>query len=393
MRPLFFATLFILSLFEPLMAQQRKISTSDELSIMVKAQKLITNLAYQYNQIITSENDERTILIRNLTSPVDNSFAPFIDDQVIIEDDFTTIGNLPKNERDKIVDAYFQNIGLYYGKSDNGDFLNQDKKVEFRNITFSKIMLNSAKDSLYTKTYFDVKYDGIDNRTQKAFIEPCHRVAELQAHKTNGVWKVFINSISFYNPQKDIDNSKNVLVQKKEDIISKQPVDEVKSSVASTIVLSPPPVLSASPALEALKAELSSYKSKKAILKILGLGALGVAGGIFAAANGKYSDYTNKVDENNAAYTRWHRDNLNGQPPPSDELAKPVSMSEYISPSFIPISGAVVVGLGLFLWGNKYGKLSRETRAKIENFKKKTAFIPTINTTDKTFGFSISYKF
>ena len=386
MRPLFFATLFILFLVEPLKAQQRKISTSDESIIKGKAKILITNLAQLYNQILESDNDERTILIRNLTSPVYNSFPPFIDDQVIIEDDFTTIGNLPKNERDKIVDVYFQNIGLYYGKADNGDFPNQSKEVKFKNITY-KIMPTSAKDSLYIKTYFDVEYDGIDNRTQKAFIKPCHRVAELQVHKINGIWQVFITSISFYDSQNDINDSKNVLVQKKVGEIPQQPVDKVKSSVA------PPVAVDSPPALEALKVELSSYKSKKAILKILGLGALGAAGGIFAAANGKYSDYTAKVEQNNASYTNWYKANLNGQTPPSDELAKPVSMSEYISPSFIPIGGAVVVGLGLFLLGNKQGKLVRETRAKIEKLQNRTSFIPKVDIHSGIVGFNISYKF
>lgn len=230
MRLLFFTILYILSLTVPSDAQQRKISTSDGLNIQSKAQKLITNLVYQYNQIITSDNDERTILIRNLTSPVDNGFTPFIDDQVIIEDDFTTIGNLPKDERDKSVDAYFQNIGLYYGKSDNGDFQNQNKKVEFKNIIFSKIMLSSSKDSLYIKSYFDVKYDGIDSRTQKAFIEPCHRVAEFQAHKINGIWQVFITSLSFYNSEKETDNSKNVLIEKKEGEILVAPIQDISNN-------------------------------------------------------------------------------------------------------------------------------------------------------------------
>ena len=233
MRLLFFSIISILTLTEPVQAQKRRISTSDEFNIRAKAQKLINNLAYQYNQIITSDNDERTILIRNLTSPIDNGFTPFIDDQVIIEDDFTTIGNLPKDERDRSVDMYFQNIGLYYGKSDNGDFLNQDKKVEFRNVTFSKIMLNSAKDSLYIKTYFDIKYDGIDSRTQKIFLEPCHRVAELQVHKINNIWQVFITSLSFYNPEKDIDNSKNVLVEKKENEVLNAQTPEINTNAIS----------------------------------------------------------------------------------------------------------------------------------------------------------------
>ncbi|MDZ7898325.1 MAG: hypothetical protein U5N85_09935 [Arcicella sp.] len=118
-------------------------------------------------------------------------------------------------------------------------------------------------------------------------------------------------------------------------------------------------------ALEALETELASYKGKRTIFKVLSIASLGTTAAIFIISNGKYSDYTAKVDKNNAAYTTWYKGVYGGDKnPDNSELAQPISSGEYTSPSILPMAGAAVVGIGLFLWGGKYGKLARETQRK-----------------------------
>lgn len=381
---------------------QNKISKKDTDEIRALAgkriQKSLPELMNTLNLDDVGEAERKNVTLNSFLPSNDQLFAG---DFVIIEDDLNPDYKLTEKPIDLTVSKYFNNFDLFYKKSDSPTF-------EVRNVVVSEVKEND--EQIYVKVFYTSVFKGGHKKIMTPY-KSQERVAEFKAEKVDKKWEVLITRIAFNVTEKEsvaqsvipkdltkeVKKEKEIPAQvvtsvvktKEEIVITQQKVDEVKSSINPPIVLSPAEALE----LQALQVELSSYKSKKEFLTILSLGALGAAVGIFSLANSKYSEYSAKVYENNATYTRWHKAYLNGQAPPSNELAKTVSMSEYISPSFIPIGGAVVVGLGLFLWGNKYGRLRKETKAKIERLQKQTALTPMINMTDKTFGFSVCFKF
>lgn len=370
----------------------------DEIRALVrkKIQKSLPELMNTLNLDDVGEAERKNVILNSYLPSTDQLFAG---DGVIVEDDLNPDRNASDRPIDLTIGKYFNNFDLFYKKSENSTF-------EISNVVVSEVKKNEGQ--IYVKVYYRSIFKGEHKKITTAF-KPQERVAEFKAEKIEKKWEVLITRIAFYiskkeeTPkvtalnnvsstkivvEKDILKTPTIVVEKpkEEPIITQKSVNEVKSPI-------PPTKINSSPVLEALQAELSSSKSKKVVLKVLGLGALGSAVGIFAAANGKYSDYVAKVEKNNTTYTNWYRVNLNGQTPPSDELAKPISMSEYTSPSIVPIGGAVVVGLGLFLWGNKYGKIAHETKAKIEKIQKNTSFTPKLDIFSGAVGFNISYKF
>ncbi len=241
---------------------QHKITSNDELNIKRKSLTLINSLVDKYNQLLDSDSYDRNVLIENMTLPQQEGISDFLSDQVIIEDEFSTSANIKKSERDKKVDVYFKDIGLYYGRQDNGDFANEGKKIQFTNITTSKIMAISEKDPMFLQIFYDVVYDGIDSRTKKRLVQPCHRVAEMQIRNVKNIWQVTIKSIRYFDEKTlAVDYSKNVTVEK---------VEKVENDPNEAITSTEKRIVSRNPIIQAYKSNnkwgLRNVDTDKAII-------------------------------------------------------------------------------------------------------------------------------
>lgn len=192
---------------------QNTITSNDEIVIRRKAIGLVKDLEYKYNQLLGADSEDRNIMIDNMTLPTDGNISTFVNDQVIIEDDFQTRENKSNDIPAKKVDIYFKELCSSYGKQDNGDFANESKNVQFSNIMTSKIMAVSADAPLFIKIFFDVNYTGIDKRTSLPFKQPSKRVAEIAISKVKNSWSLAIYTIRFLKLVEE-DFSKNVKVEK-----------------------------------------------------------------------------------------------------------------------------------------------------------------------------------
>ncbi len=191
---------------------QNKITSEDEKKIKSKASIIITKLASIYNTLLDSDSQDRKHVIDNMLLPGTESQI-FVTDQVLIENDFATRSSL-SDDKTIIVYKYFNDICSNYGKKDNGEYTNEGKLVSFTNITTSKVLAASPKDSLFIEVFFDVNYEGIDDRTKLAFKQPAHRVAEFTVEKIKNNWKLEIRSMRFLKGEIENDKKfeKNVIV-------------------------------------------------------------------------------------------------------------------------------------------------------------------------------------
>lgn len=185
----------VLLLMAHISIAQPKVTICDEQNIKRKSLALINNLADKYNLFLESDSYDRTNLLESMTLSAQFGLSIFENDQVIIEDDFITKNISGKDNLDKKVDIYFNDLGIYYGLKGNGEYPNEGKSISFSNITTSKIMYSETGRHLYLQVFFEVIYDGIDSRSNLPFKMPCNRVAEIKIQKIKDVWQVVIQSI------------------------------------------------------------------------------------------------------------------------------------------------------------------------------------------------------
>lgn len=218
---------------------QNKITSNDEIIIKSKAKDLIRNtLLQQFNLLLESDSEQRQQLINNMVLPTDGNMSTFIDDQVVIEDDFSTNTKFSKEVPPLKIETYLNNIRNAYGIQDNGNYENEGKSIMFNNITTSKVMAIDPKSPLFIKVFFDVQYTGIDRRTQLAFKQPCHRVAEIQLKKLKSSWSLAIQTLRFVRDLEE-DFAKNVIVEKvviTPDIQKSMIIDETKIVSSNPII-------------------------------------------------------------------------------------------------------------------------------------------------------------
>lgn len=214
-----------------------KITSNDEVVIKRKAIGLIDDLANKYNQLLDADSEDRKVIIENMILPNSDNFSTFVDDQVIIEDDFNT-RELSTNEKlMKKVDIYFKDICFNYGRGDNGEFLNDGKNVIFSNIRTSRIMAVNPAAPLFIKVFFDINYTGIDKRTSKPFINPSNRVAEIKIEKSRNTWNLSIITIRYLQAE-EADFSRNVRIQQETlTLESKKTLLEIEDKVLSKVIV------------------------------------------------------------------------------------------------------------------------------------------------------------
>lgn len=225
----------LLVLSPQFLSAQIKIDPKDEQNIKRKSLLLVNKLAEKYNQLLQSDSFERSILIDNMTLPSEKGLmSDFVSDQVIIEDDFETDTLKKKSIVDKKVDTYFKDIGLYYGMRDNGDNLNANKKVVFSNVITSNIMYAKKNEGPYLQVFFEVKYEGIDSRTQIKYIQPSQRIAEVQIQKQKGVWQVGIKSMRYYQEKPMLVSKQDIIMKTLESLVSPRSTLSTKKDSSST---------------------------------------------------------------------------------------------------------------------------------------------------------------
>lgn len=234
-----FKLVFVFFLLTETTFAQNKITTNDEIVIKNKAKDLIKiTLLQQFNLLLESDSEQRQQLVNNMVLPTDGNISTFIDDQVNIEDDFSTNTKFSKEIPPLKVESYLNNIRNAYGTQDNGSYENEGKSITFSNVTTSKIMAVSQKSPMFIKVFFDIEYAGIDRRTQLAFKQPCHRVAEIQVLKIKNSWSLAIQTLRFLRePEEDL--STNVSIEKvaiTPDLQSSIKVDETKIVFMNPII-------------------------------------------------------------------------------------------------------------------------------------------------------------
>jgi hypothetical protein len=148
------------------------------------------------------------------------------------------------------------------------------------------------------------------------------------------------------------------------------------------------------PQLEVLKSQLSSYKSKKTLLTLVSLVSIGAGVGVYVISNGKYDDYVAKINANNSSYSGWYSSVFSGLTPPSDELAKPMSSSDFAPTAMLSLGAGLGVGIISFLMKGKYGRLARETQSQINGYSNpKVSLRPNVDFSNQTTGLSLVMKF
>lgn len=177
------------------------LSGKDIRDVKNRAVALVSNLATWYNNILASNSAERKELIINMVIPGEEQL--FLNDGIIVEDDFDTRSKVPKNERDKKIEKYFSDLGAYFGISDDGNFRNENEALTVTNATTSNVRpekRSSVSEPLFVDVHFMVNYQGIDNRTQKPY-KSSQRLAELEARNDSktGTWRLYIRSLRFDN--------------------------------------------------------------------------------------------------------------------------------------------------------------------------------------------------
>lgn len=193
---------------------QNKITSADERKIKQKASGIISDLANKYNQLLEADTEDRNRMIDIMTVAGMDNISVFESDQIIIEDDFITRKNTSIDIPTKRVDIYFNDICRNYGKKDNGEYSNEGKLVTIRNIIPSKVLAISPQSPMFIKIFFEVVYEGIDDRTKLPFKQPAYRVAEFTISKPKNIYSVAINTIRFAKGEQENDKNleKNVTI-------------------------------------------------------------------------------------------------------------------------------------------------------------------------------------
>ncbi len=192
---------------------QNTITSNDEIVIRRKAIGLVKDLEYKYNQLLGADSEDRNLIIDNMTLPNADNSSVFVNDQVIVEDEFITRSFVSKDIPNKKVTIYFKEMCSSFGKQDNGKNVNEGKSVSFSNILSSRIMAVSPQEQMFIKIFYEVNYAGIDSRTSFPFKQPCKRVAEISISKNKNSWVLSINSLRFLKLIEE-DFSRNVKVEK-----------------------------------------------------------------------------------------------------------------------------------------------------------------------------------
>ena len=192
---------------------QNKITSADEKKIKLIASGIVGDLADIYNQLLDADSEDRNRIISNLTLPGTKAQI-FESDLILIKDDFLTRTNTSNDIPPKRVDIYFNDICSNYGRKANGDYNNEGKLVSITNIIPSKVLAISPQSPIFIKVFFEVNYEGIDERTKLAFKQPALRVAEFAVSKIKNSWAVVINTIRFSKGEEENDTNleRNVII-------------------------------------------------------------------------------------------------------------------------------------------------------------------------------------
>ncbi len=358
----------------------QEISPRDQKIISEKSRMLVKDLSVKINLILAFELSERKTLIDNLVLPASNGLLPmFLDEDVIIEDDFSTYSGIANSEKDKKVEQYLLDIGANYGLQDNGDNLNEGKEVKFQEIVTKLTQLNSkTSDTLFSEVYFSIKYDGVHSKTQKKFIQPCKRVAELIAIKKNGIWQVSIRAIRFYENKsnvKPIDNKPKIAEEEKK-IVESKPSPTLNNYPTDSLLWLKP--------AKSLSKPISFKKVVAAGLILYGIVS-------YLVISNNHTKYVDQIEKNNSSYTAWYStaygSNAN---PPSEEIVKPNSIFNYAPLGIGTSLAGFGTGLTLF-FSKKSKKVTTVNNSKV--LFSELTIKPIINMQSFAKGLSITYSF
>ena len=391
---------------------------------------------------------ERKTLMFNSYLPSNNQV--FYSDGVIVEDDLKPDRRHDAKGNDMSVGKYLSNFDLFYKKSEM-------PSIEISNVVVSQIKERNEQlyiKVLYTiffkgshksiKIPFQVQQKVAELRIEKIDKRWVALITSLRFYIPNEDEKLVNERIVEITPTtkspkteslKDTinfdDNSKSAVDYAAKKVLQINPNVEIlkpKSMDSSTIQIFPKivdfqrnievmkPTLSDSVVKDShvnkkvdksetvkydynpkqlglFRHEMSSYKSKRTMLKLLSLVFLGTGSLNYIIANGKYDDYVKIINTNNSVYSSWYKSVYINANPPNDEIAKSLDFSDF-APNTMIVSGAsVALGIGLFIWGGKFGKLAKSMNTKIENSSNKVSFTPFMNIQTGNTGLKLAINF
>ena len=198
--------LFLFSFSASFGQAKRQITKSDQAAMQREARKIVEDLQEEYNTMLSMTTSERTSRLATLTIP--GLQRIFIDDQVVIENDFAEfdVAGMSKQEREKKVEEYFYDVARNFGTSDDGEAPNSDKSVLISNILTSVVQAESPRDSMYVSVLFDIAYDG---KARNGYLyKPSQRIAEMRLMREGErkTWRAYLVSIRFFDPETKLNN-------------------------------------------------------------------------------------------------------------------------------------------------------------------------------------------
>ncbi len=213
--------IFMLTLNTVWCQEKRTVNKSEVEAIKSQVRVKMGSLLELYNNLLTSTSDEREQFIKNQTLFTFEARA-FLDDDVVIENDFAINDiELPENANKK-VKVYLSDLAENYGEKDNGERPNEGKRITFSSLNLSQLQLPTPQDSLNIKAYFTTNYAG--KATNGFLFKQAERVAIFQIDRVKNKWKVYIKAINFYKRYSDYDYSRNVVIKE----------DNIKLSIQDT---------------------------------------------------------------------------------------------------------------------------------------------------------------
>ena len=181
----------------PYLSKAQVLDDRDENAIQRQAkflveeyQKLLVNLSNPNNSVVDIEK----IIFNNIYGD-----KIFWSERVNVEDDLDprfTQYNFPQ---DKTIEAYLQDFDIYYKKKSTGT------------IVFDELRVTDVQRSVEGYWFAKVHFRSRFFNTHRDFPIPYptrHRVAEVRAERGDVGWNSYINSMSYYDPNRDTDQYK-----------------------------------------------------------------------------------------------------------------------------------------------------------------------------------------
>ncbi|MDX2285219.1 MAG: tetratricopeptide repeat protein [Bacteroidia bacterium] len=170
------------------------LTTRDKVEITYRAELLIRELEGLMN-LISSDGlgiTEINELIANSCAPSTNQL--FASEKSVVEEDISPSAIDRATTRDVEAGRYLRDLDALYAKS-------LDQTISFSAIRTSKVY---EQPYPYTQVYFESRFSG-SHKTLKAPYQPTRRVAYVRAVQEQNQWKVVIESIVFFRPEKPLE--------------------------------------------------------------------------------------------------------------------------------------------------------------------------------------------